>query len=113
LKAKSPSIDSYLQKAADAAGDSVLTIAVDLKESIDPNLMTKALAISPVVARQKGVDVPRLAKFVASVTGLTMTAKVSEGITATIRLDFAFEITAHKKIARDLFLELLDDQGVA
>jgi len=113
LKAKSASIDSYLQKAADGAGDSVLTIAVDLKESIDPNLMTKALAISPVVVKQKGVDIPRLGKFVASVTGLTMTAKVSQGITATIRLDFAYEITAHKKIARDLFLELLDDQGVA
>jgi hypothetical protein len=106
-------LEPFLKKAAEAAGDSVMTIAVDLTDSIDPHLMQKALAISPTVASQKVADVPRLARFVASVQGLTVTAKVSDGITASARLDFGLEITAHKKMARDLFLDMLNDQGVA
>jgi hypothetical protein len=103
----------YLRKAADEAGDSVLAVAVDLTDSVDPTLLAMGLAISPVVVKAKGTDVQRLAKFVASIQGLTFTTKVTDSITGTIRLDFGFEITAHKSIARDLFLELLGDQGVA
>src|SRR5206468_1486909 len=103
----------YLKKAADESGDNVMTVALDLTDSVDPSLLSLGLGISPTVVKAKGTDVPRLAKFIASIQGLTFTTKVTDSITGTIRLDFGYEITAHKPVARDLFLELLGDQGIA
>jgi hypothetical protein len=64
------------------------------------------------VVKQKDVNVELVAKLIASVEGMTVSIKVHDGITATVRVDFGMEVTSYKKITRELFLELLDYQGV-
>jgi hypothetical protein len=103
----------YLKQAADAAGEDVLTIAVDLADSQDATLLKVGLATSPAVVKQKGVDIGRVARFISTVRGLTFSARVGETITGTIRVDFTEDPAPVKTILRELFLELLDDQGVA
>ena len=111
--AKHSELAPYLKKAADASGDNVLTIALDLSDAVDPTLLRMGLAVSPIIINQKVENVDRLAKFIASIKGLTFSAKVDETITGTLTLDFGYEIMIHKKTTHDLFLELLEDQGVA
>lgn len=106
-------ISPYLKKAADAAGDNVLTIAVDLSDSVDATIMKMGLSVSPIIINQKVADLDRLSRFIATVKGLTFSAKVGESITGSVTLDFGADIMIHKKTTRDLFLELLEDQGVA
>lgn len=106
-------IAPYLKKAADAAGENVLTIAVDLTDSVDPTMLKMGLSVSPIIVNQKVADLDRLARFIASVKGLTFSAKVGESVTGSVTLDFGADIMIHKKTTRDLFLELLADQGVA
>jgi hypothetical protein len=110
--AKEPQLAPYLKQAADAAGDSVLTVAVDLSDSVDPYVLRLALTASPTLVKHKGLDLGRLARFVASVRGLTFTAKIADAITGTVRVDFADDPTPFRKVLRDLFLELLAEQGV-
>jgi hypothetical protein len=111
--AKHGELDPYLKKAADNAGDNVLTIALDLTDAVDPTMLKMGLAVSPIIINQKVENVERLAKFIASVKGLTFSVKAGEIITGTVTIDFGYEIMIHKKTTHDLFLELLEDQGVA
>lgn len=111
--AKKPELAPYLQQAVDSSAGDVLTVAVDLSESVDPNLLRMGLSVSPIIVNQKVADLSRLATFLASVKGLTFSAKVGETITGTVKLDFQFDIRIHQKTTRELFLELLEQQGVA
>src|SRR5262249_47842572 len=80
MASKSPRLTPYLRKAADAAGANTVTIAVDLEDVIDRNLLRISLRASPSVASQKDLDVGLLAGFLAQVKGMTFTAKVGEEI---------------------------------
>jgi hypothetical protein len=59
------------------------------------------------------VNVDLVSKFVASVQGLTFSVRVTDKIIGTVRVDFGVEVDLYKRIARELFLELLEEQGVA
>jgi hypothetical protein len=111
--AKAADLSPYLKGVAAAAGENAVTVGVDLTDSVDPTLLKIGLAASPVVVRHKVEDVGRLARFVASARGLTFSARITDAITATVRVDFQYETLAHRKVLKDLFLELLGDQGVA
>ena len=91
----------------------MVTVALDLTDALDPTLLRLGLPGSPAVVRQTGVNVDVVSKFVASVHGLTLSIKVGDGITGTVRVDFGFEVDLYKRIARELFLEALDQHGVA
>jgi hypothetical protein len=110
---KSAELSPYLAKSAGAAGGDAVTIAVNLADSFDPVLLKAGLPSSPAVVRQGNVNVDLVSKFVASVQGMTVGIKVHEGITATVRVDFGYEVAPYKRIARELFLELLDYEGAA
>jgi hypothetical protein len=110
--AKGPSLSPYLQAAADAAGGNTVTIAVDLQDVVDRNILRLSLAASPSVARQKDLDVANLAAFLAQARGLTFTAKVDDAITGTLSVEFALEPARQRRILPDLILELIDGQGV-
>lgn len=112
-QSKTVDVAPYLKAAAEAAGDNIVTIAVDLSDSQDPNLLRLGLAASPAVVRQKGVDVDRVARFIATVRGLTFTAKATDKIVGTVRVDFAEDPAPFRRILRELFLELFEEQGVA
>jgi hypothetical protein len=109
--AKAPDLSPYLRGAADAAAGHTVTVALDLADSIDPGLLRLSLANSPVIVRSKGVDLNGLARQVASVRGLTFTADVTDKVAAAVRIDFAAEPGPFRGVLRDLFLELLADQG--
>jgi hypothetical protein len=113
LKSKEAHLSAYLKQAAEGAGDDVLVVAVDLADSADPALLRAGLPMSPAVIRQKSTNLEALSKFVASVQGMTLKVKVTGGIRATLQVDFGFEVDFYKRIARELFLEVLDQQGVA
>ena len=111
--AKGADLSPYLKGVAGAAGENAVTVGVDLADSVDPTLLKIGLGASPVVVRHKVADVGRLARFVASARGLTFSAKIADTVTATVRVDFQYETLAHRTVLKDLFLELLGDQGVA
>jgi hypothetical protein len=113
LNSKTNELVPYLKLAAEAAGDDTFTLAVDLTDSQDATLLKLGLSMSPTVVKHKVMDIERLARFVASTRGLTFSARVTDTITGTVRVDFGIETIAHKPVLRDLFLELLEDQGVA
>ncbi|MBX9579603.1 MAG: hypothetical protein K2X87_04780 [Gemmataceae bacterium] len=108
---KGPALSPYLKAAADAAGGHTVTVAVDLADAVDPGLLRLSLANSPVVVRSKGLDLDGLARQVASVRGLTFTAGVTDKVAGAVRVDFAADPSPYKGVLRDLFLELLADQG--
>lgn len=105
----------YLTAAAAAAGGKAVTVAVDLAESQDPTLLRVGLAASPTVTNAKlspeGLD--SLARFIGSAKGLTFTADAGEEITGTVRIDFAAPFILHQPLLKPLFVEVLDQFGVA
>jgi hypothetical protein len=113
LAGKPAELSAYLKRAVDTSGENTITVAVDLTDSGDAVMLRETLPASPAVVRQKGVDVERVSRFIASVEGLTLSIKIHEGITATVRVDFGLDITPFKRISRELFLEVLDQEGVA
>jgi hypothetical protein len=110
--AKGPSLSPYLQAAADHAAGNVVTIAVDLQDVVDRNILRMSLAASPSVAKQKDLDLANLAAFLSQVRGLSFVAKVDEQITGTLSVEFALEPVRQRRILPDLILELIDGQGV-
>ncbi|HVK14437.1 MAG TPA: hypothetical protein VM597_37205, partial [Gemmataceae bacterium] len=111
-EAKAASVTPFLKKAADAAGDSVLVVAVDMDDVYDPVLIRNALTNHPVMVKYKNANLQNVSKFVAGVQGLTLTADVKDEITGTIRIEFNSDPTIYKQLARDLFLTLVDGYGV-
>lgn len=113
--AKKPTgeLDPYLKQAADRAGDAAIVIAVDLADTFSPAVVRYGLTVSPVVVKRKVTNIDLLSKVVASVRGLTLTATVTDTINGTIRVDFALDPTTFKGVMKDLFLELVEEQGVA
>lgn len=108
-----PGLSPYLKKATERAEGNVVTVALDLSDSADPNAVKAGLPASPAVVRQKDVDVGGLARLVASAEGVTLGVKIADGITGSVRVDFGWSVAPYKRIARDLFLELLDQHGVS
>jgi hypothetical protein len=106
-------LSPYLRKAADGAGANTVTIAVDLEDSLDRNVLKLTLPSSPTVAKNKKVDVGTLATVLSSAKGLTFSAKIDASITAAITIEFGFEPTRYRPILPELFRELLEGQGVA
>ena len=109
--ATEPALGPYLKAAAAAAGKHTVTVAVDLADSIDPLLFKMSLAASPVMVRHKGLNPDLLARQVAAVRGLTFTADIGDAVAGAVRFDFAYDPSPYKGILRDLFLELLAEQG--
>lgn len=105
----------FLAAAAKKADGQAVTVAVDLTESQDPALLRHGLAVSPAVvsAKVKAEDVSRIARFVSSAKALTFTAAVGEAITGTVTIEFGEKSVIFQPVIRALFLELLDDYGVA
>jgi hypothetical protein len=103
----------YLKQAADRTGDATLVVAVDLADAYAPSVVRYAVGVSPVVVKKKVTNLDLLAKVVASVKGLTLTANVTDAIGATIRVDFGIDPSLFKLTLKDLFIELVEEQGVA
>ncbi|HYH64507.1 MAG TPA: hypothetical protein VD866_07400 [Urbifossiella sp.] len=112
---KEAKLSPYLTAAAAGAGGKAVTVAVDLAESQDPALLRVGLAASPTVVNAKLTPegVGSLAGLIGSAKGLTFTAAVGEAITGTVRIDFAAPFLVHQPVLKPLFLELLDQFGVA
>jgi hypothetical protein len=108
-----PALTPYLKQAADGAGDAAVVVAADLADVLSPAVVRYGLSVSPVIARQKVGNLDLLARVVASVRGLTLTATVKDSIAATVRVDFALDPSTFKGVLKDLFLELVEEQGVA
>ena len=110
--AKTPALSPYLMQAAQRAAGNALTIALDLEDAVDRNLLKLSLTASPTVAKQKDLDIGLLATFLAQVKGMTFTAKVGDAITGTLVVEFPIEPARHRKILSDLILELIEGEGV-
>jgi hypothetical protein len=112
LAAKSTPLSGYLLRAAEKAGENTVTIAVDLEDVVDKTILKTSLAASPTIVKHKTPDIGLLATLMASVKGLTFSAKVGDTITGSLVLEFRNDPTSYRKTLPELFLELLDGQGV-
>jgi hypothetical protein len=103
----------YLRAAADNATDNTVTIALDLEDVVDPVALKFGLGVSPVMAKNAGVNRQALSVFLARARGLTFAAKVTNGVTASITVEFPDDPKRYKAVLKDLFLELIDAYGVS
>lgn len=112
---KEAKLSPYLTAAAAGAGGKAVTVAVDLTESQDPALLRIGLAASPTVlgANLSPEAISSLATFIGSAKGLTFTADAGESITGSVRIDFSAPFLVQQPVLKPLFLELLDQFGVA
>lgn len=106
-------LPAYLKAAADNATDNTVTIALDLEDVVDPGALRFGLGVSPVMAKYPGVNQQALSVFLASARGLTFAAKVSDGVAASITVEFPDDPKRYKAVLKDLFLELIDAYGVS
>jgi len=110
---KLPPLTPHLRKAADAAAGATVTVAVDLEDAVDPTLLRAGLAASPVLVKNKGVNLFALSVFLSRATGLTFTAKVTDAVAGQIVITFPEDVNRYKAVLKDLFLELIDAYGVS
>lgn len=103
----------YLRAAADKATDNTVTIALDLEDVVDPVALKFGLGVSPVMVKHAGVNRQALSVFLASARGLTFAAKVTDGVAASITVEFPDDPKRYKAVLKDLFLELIDAYGVS
>ena len=110
--AKTSPLSAYLKSAADTAAANTVTIALDLEDAVDKTLLRFSLPASPAVAKNKNLDLARLANVMASVKGMVFTAKVDQAIKASMTWDFGFDPGEFRKTLPNMVLELIDGQGV-
>jgi hypothetical protein len=110
---KAPELSPYLMKAVAVAETTPVVIALDLTDSLDPALIKLGLSISPTMVKHKTANMDFLSKFIARVKGLTFTAQITDKITGSIRLDFSDDTNRYKAYLRDLFIEFIEEQGIA
>ncbi|HEY1189215.1 MAG TPA: hypothetical protein VGE74_16300 [Gemmata sp.] len=110
---KLPPLAPYLRAAADAAGDSTVTIALDLEDVMDPAILRFGLGVSPVLAKYKDANLFALSMFLSRVKGLTFSAKVAETVTGQIVVAFPEGVNRYKGVLKDLFLEVIDGHGIS
>lgn len=110
---KTSPLTGYLKAATAKAAANTVTIALDLEDSVDKTILKLSLPASPSVAKNKNVDISRLANFLASIKGMTFVAKIDQSISASMTWDFGFDPTEFKKTLPNLVLELIDGQGIS
>jgi hypothetical protein len=112
---KVATLSPYLTAAVAKADGKTVTVAVDLTESQDPNLLRPGLATSPAVVAAKvaAEDITRIARFIGSAKGLTFSAAIGESVTGTVTIEFVEQFVIFKPVLRALFLEVLEQFGVA
>lgn len=108
-----PPLAPYLRKAADAASDSAVTIALDLEDAVDPAVLRFGLSVGPVMIRHKEVNLSALPVFLGGVKGLTFSAALNDRAAGTIAIEFADDPNRYKAVLKDLFLEQVEASGIA
>lgn len=93
------------------AGEQVL-VAFDLTDAFDRASIRAALDDSPIV---EGASPNReaLAKTLASVRGLSLGITIREALHGKIRVDFEMDPSPFKRFLKELFIEILEDEGAA
>jgi hypothetical protein len=110
---KLPGLVPYLRKAADDASESTIVIALDLEDVVDPAVLRFGLGVSPVMAKHKDANQLALSVFLSRAKGLTLSAKVDEGINGTLVVEFSDDVDRYKSVLKDLFLEVIEAYGVS
>ena len=110
---KTIDMSPYLKQQAGGAGDAMVVIALDLTDVIEPSILKIALSISPSCVKNKVDKLDVLARIVAAVKGMTITVNATDKLTASVRIDFNNDPTLYKKSIHDLFLEMIEDQGLS
>ncbi|HSQ57218.1 MAG TPA: hypothetical protein VLM40_15950 [Gemmata sp.] len=106
-------LSTYLRQAADAAGKNTITIAMNLQDAVDKNVLALMLPSSPTIAKNKNLEIPTLAGFLANVKGMTFSARIDDAIHAGITIDFGLDPSRYRRVLPELFRELLEGQGIA
>ena len=113
MASKAPPLTPFLKNAAAKAQASSVTIAVDLEDVVDRTVLRLSLPSSPAVAKVKGLDVNLLAGFLASIKGMTLSAKITNAIEASLTVEFVGDPTRFRRTLPDLMRELIESQGIA
>ncbi len=110
-KNSSPVISPYLtQAAADIKNGYHVVVALDMADSVDPNVARKFLAQSPIL-KGKNIDIDALVRVLSSARGIRIGIRVDQLIRATLAGDFGEEIKPFAEVLPQLVLKALDDMG--
>ncbi len=107
------SMTDYLKEAAaDAAAGTPFVLAIDLDDAVSPGAVLKR-ARDAAILQKEGIDANAFAELLASVRGATITARFSSKIEAKAEIDFDGNASIIRPIAKQLVIEMLDNNGSA
>lgn len=108
---QSPVIANYLQQAAAALKDGYhIVISIDLHDAIDPHLVRRFIAQSPLL-KDKKVNVEALVKVLTSSRGIRIGVRFDQTIKATLAGDFSENISEVSNVLPGLVLSALEEMG--
>jgi hypothetical protein len=106
---KGPGPSAYLRSAAGA--DAMIVAALDLTDATDAASVRPRLDAAAAATGLSPADREGLARALAGMKGVTLTARVGEAIEAEIRLDFSEPVGRWKDVILPLFREALAAAG--
>jgi hypothetical protein len=105
-------LSPYLLQAANPSDPALMTMAVDLADSLDPAAVHRGLNGSQVMAGLKNPNYEAVAKTLVRVKGLTFTIQSGSPLNGNLTVDFDTDTGAIINFAKPLLLEILQNAGV-
>lgn len=106
-------LSSYLQEAADRAGDSQVVLALDFQDLVDPKSWRQRIKTSSAM-----IDKPNAVNLLAdlgdTLRGVSLRISVAEKTTATVFLDFNTNVSSiAKPFLKPILIDLLGEAGAS
>jgi hypothetical protein len=102
----------YLIQAATSTDPSLMTMAIDLEDSVDPGAIRRGLTQSQVLASRENVDLDAVARTMAKVKGAKLTVGAGSPLTGDLTVDFDTDTGPIRDFAKGLLLETLQNAGL-
>lgn len=104
-------LSKYLQEAAAVAGEAPIVVAFDAEDAMDEIRAMHALKGCSAEAMPGG-SMEECARVLGSIRGLTFAVQVNDAILGKVKIDFDRSAKPLEGHAKELFVELLNNQGM-
>jgi hypothetical protein len=109
---ESPQVSDYLQQGVTLAhGKDHIVVVMDLKDLLTPRIVRERLQRMESLAG-RNVNLDTLTRVLTSARGVTLTLAASDKLEGKIRLDLGQSPAPIKDVAKPLFIEVLEKNGM-
>jgi hypothetical protein len=103
-----PVLSKYFQEAVAQKKDAQILLAYNMEEMLDPISVRLEVMASGLVKE----SVEGFIRMITELRGVTLTIKIEEKSSATLRVDFGGEIRAYHKPLQAFLLRMIDEYGL-